>query len=56
MFFVELFETIVFTRINEDHEKMEAIVTTKMINENVTNFDDIFYMADLAEIDDFKRE
>ena len=51
--FVEMFIMIVFTRISEDHEKMEAIVTTKMINENVTNFDDIFYVADLAEIDDF---
>ena len=53
IFFVELFVSIVFTRISEDHEKVEAIVTTEMINENVTNFDDIFYVADLAEIDDF---
>ena len=51
--FVEMFIMIVFTRISEDHEKMEAFVTTKMINENVTKFDDIFHMADSAEVDDF---
>ena len=43
----------VFTRINENHKKMEAIVTTNMMNENVTRYDDIFYKADLTINDDF---